>query len=138
MPETIPDKLYFKIGEVARIAEVKPYVLRYWETEFKLLTPIKSRSGQRLYRRRDVDLILRIKELLYAERFTIEGARRKIREEEVPSPDSPEAGDRRGTLMEMRKEVLELIKLTARQPPVPLSGPPDESAEKVAERTTTV
>ena len=76
----IPDKIYFKIGEVARLTGVKPYVLRYWETEFKAIQPVKSRSRQRLYRKRDVELILKIKELLYEQRFTIEGARKRIRE----------------------------------------------------------
>jgi DNA-binding transcriptional MerR regulator len=77
---TLPDKIYFKIGEVARLTGVKPYVLRYWETEFKAIQPVKSRSRQRLYRKRDVELIVKIKELLYKQRFTIEGARKKIRE----------------------------------------------------------
>ncbi|HVO29674.1 MAG TPA: MerR family transcriptional regulator [bacterium] len=77
---TLPDKIYFKIGEVARLTKVKPYVLRYWETEFKAIQPVKSRSRQRLYRKRDVELILKIKDLLYTQRFTIEGARKKIRE----------------------------------------------------------
>lgn len=77
---TLPDKIYFKIGEVARLTGVKPYVLRYWETEFKAIQPVKSRSRQRLYRKRDVELILKIKELLYESRFTIEGARKRIRE----------------------------------------------------------
>jgi len=77
----IPDKSYFRIGEVARIVGVKPYVLRYWESEFRAIRPQKSRSQQRLYRRRDVELLLRIKKLLYEERFTIAGARRKLREE---------------------------------------------------------
>lgn len=75
---TIPDKIYFKIGEVARLTGVKPYVLRYWETEFKAIQPVKSRSRQRLYRKRDVELILKIKELLYEQRFTIEGARKRV------------------------------------------------------------
>ena len=77
---TIPDKIYFKIGEVARLTGVKPYVLRYWETEFKAIQPVKSRSRQRLYRKRDVELILKIKELLYEQRFTIEGARKRVRD----------------------------------------------------------
>jgi DNA-binding transcriptional MerR regulator len=75
------DKLYFKIGEVARLVGVKPYVLRYWETEFSILKPGKSRSRHRLYRRRDVELLLKIKDLLHNRRFTIEGARKKLREE---------------------------------------------------------
>ena len=71
----IPDKLYFKIGEVSELLGVEPYVLRYWETEFPVLSPKKSGTGHRLYRRKDVELLLRIKHLLYEKRFTIEGAR---------------------------------------------------------------
>jgi DNA-binding transcriptional MerR regulator len=72
----IPDKLYFRIGEVARLAGIKPYVLRFWETEFSSLGPRKSGTGHRLYRRKDVELVLEIKRLLYEQRFTIEGARK--------------------------------------------------------------
>ena len=75
----IPDKVYFKIGEVARLAELKPYVLRYWETEFGVLRPKKSRSGQRLYRRSDVEMVLRIKSLLKERKYTIAGARAQLR-----------------------------------------------------------
>ena len=74
------DKRYYRIGEVSRIAGVKPYVLRYWESEFRFMAPQKSRSKQRLYRRRDIDIILLIKKLLYEQRFTIAGARKKLRE----------------------------------------------------------
>lgn len=74
----IPDKLYFKIGEVSEILGVEPYVLRYWETEFSQLTPKKSGTGHRLYRRKDVELLLRIKHLLYEKKFTIEGARQSL------------------------------------------------------------
>src|ERR1700751_2014527 len=74
----IPDKLYFKIGEVAGLLGVEPYVLRYWETEFTQLAPKKSGTGHRLYRRKDVELLLRIKHLLYEQRFTIEGARQSL------------------------------------------------------------
>ena len=74
----IPDKLYFKIGEVADLLGVEPYVLRYWESEFSQLTPKKSGTGHRLYRRKDVELLLRIKHLLYEKRFTIEGARQSL------------------------------------------------------------
>lgn len=83
----IPDKLYFKIGEVADLAGVQPYVLRYWETEFKEICPVKSRSNQRLYRRRDVETVLSIKHLLYDEGFTIEGARKRIREQIKPEKE---------------------------------------------------
>ena len=76
--QEIPDKLYFRIGDVSRLAGVKAYVLRYWETEFPAIAPKKSGTGQRLYRRKDVELILEIKHLLYEKRFTIEGARKAI------------------------------------------------------------
>ena len=72
----IPDKLYFRIGEVSRLAGIKPYVLRFWETEFTSLGPKKSGKGHRLYRRKDVELVLEIKRLLYDKRYTIEGARK--------------------------------------------------------------
>ena len=75
-----PDKRYYRIGEVSKITGVKPYVLRYWESEFRWMAPQKSRSKQRLYRRRDIDMILLIKKLLYEQRFTIAGARRKLRD----------------------------------------------------------
>ena len=80
--QEIQDKLYYRIGEVAQIADVPAYVLRYWESEFKLLRPKKNEAGQRLYRRRDVDLILKIKSLLYEERLTLEGARKRLAEEQ--------------------------------------------------------
>jgi DNA-binding transcriptional MerR regulator len=75
---TIPDKLYFRIGEVGKLTETEPYVLRYWETEFPTLRPMKSRSGHRLYRRQDIEMVLEIRRLLYKEGFTIEGARRQF------------------------------------------------------------
>ena len=78
MQASIPDKLFFKIGEVAGLLAVRPSVLRYWETEFESLAPGKSRSGQRLYTRKDVELVFEIKQLLYIEKVTIEGARRRI------------------------------------------------------------
>jgi DNA-binding transcriptional MerR regulator len=74
------DKRYYRIGEVSRITGVKPYVLRYWESEFRWMAPQKSRSKQRLYRKRDIDMILLIKKLLYEQRFTIAGARKKLRD----------------------------------------------------------
>ncbi len=77
----IPDKLYFRIGEVARLCRLPAYVLRFWETEFAQLRPSKSNTGQRMYRRREVEMALRIKELLYEEGFTIAGARQHLRTE---------------------------------------------------------
>ena len=76
--ESIPDKTYFRIGEVAKLVGIEPYVLRFWETEFKTMVPPKSRSKQRMYRRRDLETILVVKHLLYVERFTIEGARKRL------------------------------------------------------------
>ena len=76
----IPDKLYYKIGEVAKFTGIKTHVLRYWESEFSAIRPNKSRTNQRLYRKQDVELILRLKDLLYNQGFTIAGARKKLRE----------------------------------------------------------
>ena len=77
----IPDKLYFRIGEVATLCRLPAYVLRFWESEFPQLKPVKSSTGQRMYRRRDVESVLRIKELLYNQGFTIAGARQQLRSE---------------------------------------------------------
>src|SRR5579864_2484232 len=77
----IPDKLYFRIGEVARLCRLPAYVLRFWESEFAQLKPVKSSTGQRMYRRRDVENVLRIKQLLYEQGFTIAGARQQLRSE---------------------------------------------------------
>jgi DNA-binding transcriptional MerR regulator len=82
--QDIPDKLYFRIGDVSRLAGIKPYVLRYWETEFPAISPKKSGANQRLYRRKDVEMILEIKHLLYEKRFTIEGARKAIQSRPKP------------------------------------------------------
>ena len=75
----VPDKLYFRIGEVSRLCRLPAYVLRFWETEFSQLKPVKGSTGQRMYRRKDVDAVLRIKKLLYEEGFTIAGARQQLR-----------------------------------------------------------
>jgi len=77
----IPEKLYFRIGEVARLCRLPAYVLRFWETEFPQLKPVKSGTGQRMYRQKDVENVLRIKQLLYEEGFTIAGARQHLRAE---------------------------------------------------------
>jgi len=74
----VPNKLFYKIGEVCEITDTQPYVLRFWESEFPQLAPRKNRSGQRVYQRRDIDTVLRIKRLLYEEEYTIAGARRKL------------------------------------------------------------
>jgi DNA-binding transcriptional MerR regulator len=81
----IPDKLFFRIGEVAQLVGVEPYVLRYWESEFPGLSPRKSSSGQRMFRRKDVEMLLNIKHLLYDRKFTIEGARKTL--QSAPKPE---------------------------------------------------
>ena len=81
MAVVIPDKHYFKIGEVSALLDLKPYVLRYWETEFDILNPAKAKSRHRLYRRKDVELLLEIKRLLHGEGYTIDGARKKLKRE---------------------------------------------------------
>jgi DNA-binding transcriptional MerR regulator len=100
----IPDKLYFKIGEVSEIVGVEPYVLRYWESEFPGLSPKKSSTGQRQFRRKDVELLLDIKKLLYEKKFTIEGARKALKgqEELFPAPDP---------LPGIRQELAAILKL---------------------------
>src|ERR1700674_2807542 len=81
----IPDKLYFRIGEVASLCRLPAYVLRFWETEFPQLKPVKSSTGQRMYRQRDVENVLHIKKLLYDEGFTIAGARQQLKDEAKPA-----------------------------------------------------
>ena len=118
----IPDKLYFRIGEVAGLLAVEPYVLRYWETEFPGLAPKKSGTGHRLYRRKDVELVLEIKRLLYDKRYTIEGARKFLdsRSREVVAKPAGAKADRTqpelfgdgGPALEMiRKELSEILQL---------------------------
>src|SRR5271155_4452833 len=89
----IPDKLYFRIGEVAGLLAVEPYVLRYWESEFPRLAPKKSGTGHRLYRRKDVELLLKIKHLLYEKRYTIEGARQSLHNDSKAG--KPQVADRK-------------------------------------------
>src|SRR5580692_1897191 len=84
-------KSLFRIGEVSRLTDTKPFVLRYWETEFPMLQPVKSPKGHRLYRREDVETVRHIKRLLYDEGFTIAGARRHLREGNGASPEAPGA-----------------------------------------------
>src|SRR5512141_1881942 len=89
MDRQIPNKLFFKIGEVCEITDTQPYVLRYWESEFPALAPAKNSSGQRIYRRRDIETVLRIKELLYQEGFTIAGAKKRLETEMGGKSDTP-------------------------------------------------
>jgi DNA-binding transcriptional MerR regulator len=115
----IPDKLYFRIGEVSRLVGVEPYVLRYWETEFPALAPKKSASGQRMYRRKDVELLLEIKRLLREKRYTLEGARRHLgsvaKAARRPGPGAQQGSlfPASGAIEEIRRDlaaILELLK----------------------------
>ena len=112
----IPDKLYFRIGEVGNLLALEPYVLRYWETEFPSLAPKKSSSGHRLYRRKDVELLLRIKHLLYEKRFTIDGARQFLQAESkgaVAGPATPDQPGLFGTdlLPQIRQELVAILRI---------------------------
>jgi DNA-binding transcriptional MerR regulator len=113
-PDGIPAKPFFKIGEAARLCAVKPYVLRYWETEFRSVRPQKTRSQQRLYRRRDIELLLKIRELLYEQRFTIEGARARLREmghDEATRAPVPTPPIDREALKKIKQGLLDLIRM---------------------------
>ena len=116
----LPDRPYFKIGEAARLCGVKPYVLRYWETEFKSVKPEKTRSQQRLYRRRDVELLLKIRHLLYDKRYTIEGARSRLRDQghdegpvTAPPVVVPAPTINRETLQKIKQGLADLIRICA-------------------------
>jgi DNA-binding transcriptional MerR regulator len=106
----IPDKQYFRIGEVAEIADVEAYVLRFWESEFSSLAPSKSRANQRRYSRKDVELVLRIRDLLYEEGYTIAGAKRQLRKRNGIEP--PEVPARtRAVIDRVRRDVAALLQL---------------------------
>lgn len=116
-------KLYYSIGEVSKMTELKAYVLRYWETEFKQLKPPKNRAGNRTYRQSDIDLILYIKDLLYTKKFTIEGARHQLatekdgKKESVAAPvESVQqaAPARKETLLKIKQELETLLEILRR------------------------
>lgn len=109
---TAEDGKLYKIGEVCKLADVQPYVLRYWETEFPQLAPNKSGGGQRLYTRREIDTILRIKELLYREGFTIAGAKKKLETESVPVPAAAAgAAPKSDALAGVKRELREILQI---------------------------
>ena len=115
----IPDKLYFRIGEVAKLCKLPAYVLRFWESEFPQLKPVKSSTGQRMYRQRDVESVLRIKKLLYDEGFTIVGARQHLKRESKPSGRQsglpfPKAG-RNDNLKKVRQGLQEILLILKRK-----------------------
>jgi DNA-binding transcriptional MerR regulator len=129
-PKKIPNKLFFKIGEVCEITDTQPYVLRYWESEFPALAPAKNSSGQRIYRRRDIETVLRIKQLLYDEGFTIAGAKKRLESEmqgrvETPQPAPTgngggagaaerEAAGRDDAIKQLREGLREILTLLER------------------------
>jgi DNA-binding transcriptional MerR regulator len=123
----LPDKLFFRIGEVAEIVGVKPHVLRYWESEFGCLRPMKTRGAHRQYRRRDVELALIIKQLVHEEGYTIPGARRRLRElghdrSSAPLPDEPgREVQLRAALLGVRAELVSILETLDR-----MSAPPRE------------
>jgi DNA-binding transcriptional MerR regulator len=115
---TLPTKLYFRIGEVASAVGVETHVLRYWETEFRSIRPQKSSRGQRVYSRRDVETLMRVKELLYDRGFTIAGARKQLRDggvepREAGDPTVRGAARMRAALVDLRKEILALMETFA-------------------------
>lgn len=110
-PQAIPQKLYYRIGEVAEIVGVKPHVLRYWETEFAFLSPQKDEGSQRLYTQKDLQKVLTIKKLLYEDRFTVAGAKKRFREEWAKAKERDAGDERRRLLRQVRSEVEALVKL---------------------------
>src|SRR3954470_703009 len=109
MTQVAEEKRLYKIGEVCRMADVQPYVLRYWETEFPPLAPNKSGGGQRLYTQREIDIILRIKQLLYSEGVTIAGAKKKL-DVELAEPSAPVP---KRSLAEVKKELRAILQMLA-------------------------
>lgn len=110
MDNIIPEKAYFRIGEVSKILNVEPYVIRYWETEFKTIKPVRTKAAQRLYRRKDVEELLTIRDLLYQQRFTISGAKKqlmKMRGEDQPAP----AGGSSEKLILIKRELQKIKKI---------------------------
>src|SRR5262252_415273 len=105
----IPNKIFFRIGEVCKIVDIEPFVLRFWETEFPTLAPEKSKSGHRVYKRKDIETVLRIKELLYERGYTIAGARKLLARGRSPK------AERDAVLVEVRKELQEILTLLQRK-----------------------
>jgi DNA-binding transcriptional MerR regulator len=106
----LPDKLFYKIGEVSKITGVETYVLRYWETEFPFLKPRKNRSGQRVYVKKDLELIMQIKRMLYLERYTIEGVRKKFGEGLAQTPAAKTVPESLPANPQNQADILKLVK----------------------------
>jgi DNA-binding transcriptional MerR regulator len=128
---TIPQKLFFKIGEVCELAGVQAHVLRYWETEFPMLAPQKNRAGQRTYRRRDVEMALRIKELLYDEQYTIAGAKKKLATElRAPARENSNAAPPKAPVRSLKPPPSLAGRISSAQPAA--APPPELTAEQRA------
>jgi len=134
----LPDKLFFRIGEVAQLVGVKPHVLRYWEEELGVIAPMKTRGAHRQYRRRDVEVALRVRELLHDEGLTLDGVRRRLREESAPkAPAKPSLAPvdpgrdaelrLRAALVELRAELVELL---GQLEPADVPAPADDANEE--------
>jgi DNA-binding transcriptional MerR regulator len=114
MEKIIPDKAYFRIGEVSKILNVEPYVIRYWETEFKTVNPVRTKTAQRLYRKKDVQELLTIKSLLYSQRFTIDGAKKQLHR--TRNNDEPEVKDtekQKLFLMRIKQELQQIKEIVS-------------------------
>jgi len=110
MDSIIPEKAFFRIGEVSKILSVEPYVIRYWETEFKTIKPVRTKTAQRLYRKKDVEELLTIRNLLYQQRFTISGAKKQLLKVRGKDESTPQDGDRE-KLVFIKKELEQISKL---------------------------
>jgi DNA-binding transcriptional MerR regulator len=108
METIIPEKAYFRIGEVSKILNVEPYVIRYWETEFKTVNPVRTKTAQRLYRKKDVQELLTIKNLLYAQRFTIDGAKKQLHKTRNNVEPNDNDNEKQKCLIRIKKELQQI------------------------------
>jgi len=108
METIIPEKAYFRIGEVSKIVNVEPYVIRYWETEFRTVSPVRTKTAQRLYRKKDVQELLTIKNLLYSQRFTIDGAKKQLHK--IRGSSEPETKNSEKQMLNLIKKELQQIR----------------------------
>ena len=111
METIIPEKAYFRIGEVSKIVDVEPYVIRYWETEFKTVSPVRTKTAQRLYRRKDVQELLTIKNLLYSQRFTIDGAKKQLHKTRSNGEPEDKDNEKQKWLIRIKEELQQIRKI---------------------------
>lgn len=108
METLIPDKSYFRIGEVSKILNVEPYVVRYWETEFRTIKPVRTRTSQRLYRKKDVEELLNIRNLLYSQRFTIDGAKKQLYKTKEDREAKNKNSEEKERLIRIKEELMQI------------------------------